>query len=132
MNADRLSLLAQLIQRGQDFVAQVYLPDVLAIASFYKDWAGIGSGLGNYMAYGDYASDIHNLPETFFLPGGLILGKDLSRVLPINQNRVAEYVTHSWYNVQLSARGQRLAASLEGRNRAELYGSAAALRISQY
>src|SRR5579859_1079788 len=37
INADRLSLLAQLIQRGQDFVSQVYLPDVLAIASYYKD-----------------------------------------------------------------------------------------------
>lgn len=100
LNADRLSLLAQLIQRGQDFVTQVYLPDVLAIASFYKDWASIGSGLSNYMAYGDYPSDIHNLPETFFFPGGLILGKDLTQVQPINQNRVAEYVTHSWYNYQ--------------------------------
>src|SRR6266700_3443434 len=31
INADRLSLLAQLFQRGQDFVSQVYLPDVTAI-----------------------------------------------------------------------------------------------------
>ena len=70
VNADRLSLLTQLLQRGQDFVTQVYLPDVLAIASFYKDWAGIGSGLGNYLAYGDYASDVQNRPETFFFPAG--------------------------------------------------------------
>lgn len=95
VNADRLSLLTQLFQRGQDFVSQVYLPDVLAIASFYKDWAGHGAGLGNYFAYGDYASDVQNVADTFFFPGGLILGRDLSAIQPIDQQKVAEYVTHS-------------------------------------
>jgi hydrogenase large subunit len=98
INADRLSLIAQLLQRGQDFVAQVYLPDVLAIASFYKDWAGYGSGLGNYMAYGDYPSDGQNRPETFFFPNGLILARDLTNVQLVDHAQVAEYVTHSWYN----------------------------------
>ena len=98
VNADRLSLITQLLQRGQDFVSQVYLPDVLAIASFYKDWAGYGSGLGNYMAYGDYPSDVQNRPETFFFPRGLILGQDLTSVQDVDQHQVAEYVTHSWYH----------------------------------
>jgi hydrogenase large subunit len=97
VNADRLSLITQLLQRGQDFVSQVYLPDVLAVASFYKDWAGYGSGLGNYMAYGDYPSDVQNRPETFFFPRGLILGQDLGSVQDVDQHQVAEYVTHSWY-----------------------------------
>ncbi len=98
VNADRLSLLAQLLQRGQDFVAQVYLPDVLAIASFYKDWSALGSGLGNYMAYGDYPSDNKNRPDTFFFPGGLILSQNLTAVQAVDQHQVSEYVTHSWYN----------------------------------
>jgi Ni,Fe-hydrogenase I large subunit len=97
MNADRLSLLSQLLQRGQDFVSQVYLPDVLAIASFYKNWARIGAGLGNYLAYGDYPSDVQDHPDTYFLPGGLILNRDLAHVQPVDQQAVAEYVTHSWY-----------------------------------
>jgi hydrogenase large subunit len=97
LNADRLSLLSQLIQRGQDFVSQVYIPDVLAIASFYKDWAALGGGLGNYMAYGDYANDVHERIESYFLPNGLIQGRDLSKVSPVDQLAVAEYVTHSWY-----------------------------------
>ncbi len=97
INADRLSLLAQLIQRGQDFVSQVYIPDVVAIASFYKDWTKIGSGLGNYMSYGDYPNDVQNNPETYFFPSGLILGRNLAQVQPIEHTRVAEYVTHSWY-----------------------------------
>jgi hydrogenase large subunit len=97
INADRLSLIAQLLQRGQDFVSQVYLPDVLAIASFYKDWVGYGAGLGNYMCYGDYPSDPKNALATYFFPAGLILNKDLSNVQPVDQTKVAEYVTHSWY-----------------------------------
>ena len=40
-----------------DFVSRVYIPDVLAIASFYKDWASIGAGVGNYLAYGEYPED---------------------------------------------------------------------------
>jgi len=98
INAERLGLLTQLAQSGQDFVSQVYLPDVLAIASFYKDWAAIGSGLGNYFAYGDYPTDVQNSPATYFLPGGLILNRNLSTVGTIDQHQVAEYVTHSWYS----------------------------------
>jgi hydrogenase large subunit len=42
--------------RCADFVDQVYLPDVLAIASFYKDWfkTGYGEGTGNFLTYGDF------------------------------------------------------------------------------
>lgn len=98
INADRLSLLRQLLQRGDDFVNQVYIPDLLAIASFYKDWAAIGSGLGSYMAYGDYGSDTHERPETYFFPNGLILGKDLTTTGSVDQYKVAEYVSHSWYS----------------------------------
>ncbi|MDI8954426.1 nickel-dependent hydrogenase large subunit, partial [Salmonella enterica subsp. enterica serovar Anatum] len=38
------------------FCEQVYLPDVLLIASYYKDWAKIGGGLSsmNLLAYGEF------------------------------------------------------------------------------
>jgi hydrogenase large subunit len=32
------------------FVEQVYLPDTLAIAGFYKDWFERGEGVGNFLA----------------------------------------------------------------------------------
>ncbi len=100
LNADRLSLIAQLIQRGQDFVDQVYLPDVLAIASFYKDWGAIGQGLGNYMAYGDYGTDTQELADTYYLPNGLITNRDLTSVADVSQDQVAEFIAHSWYTYQ--------------------------------
>lgn len=97
LNADRLSLLRQLIQRGNDFVNQVYIPDLLAIASYYTDWAKIGGGLGSYMAYGDYGDDVHERPDTYSFPSGLILHQNLASVPPVEHTKVAEYVTHSWY-----------------------------------
>jgi Ni,Fe-hydrogenase I large subunit len=46
--------LKTLSASAQDFVDRVYIPDLLAIASFYKDWAGVGGGHGNFLAYGDW------------------------------------------------------------------------------
>ena len=54
INAERLGLVQQLFAKARDFVEQVHIPDLLAIASFYKDWAAIGGGLGNFMSYGDF------------------------------------------------------------------------------
>ncbi len=54
LNMERLNYVAQIIERTQTFVRQVYLPDVLAILSYYPEWTKIGGGLHNYIAYGDY------------------------------------------------------------------------------
>ena len=38
----------------REFVDQVYVPDMLAIACFYKEWAQWGEGVGNFLTYGDF------------------------------------------------------------------------------
>ena len=45
INAERLAMVGDLLKQGQQFIEQVYIPDVLAVAPFYLDWAGIGGGL---------------------------------------------------------------------------------------
>jgi Ni,Fe-hydrogenase I large subunit len=97
LNADKLALQRQLLTTAKVFVDQVYLPDVLAVASFYKDWAGLGAGVGNYLAYGDYPTDTSNDPGRLWLPRGVIIGRDLSRVHPMDHTQITESVTHSWY-----------------------------------
>ncbi len=99
-NAERLSLIQQLFNRGLDFVSKVYIPDLLAIAGFYKDWAAIGGGHGNFMTYGDFpqaTGDPSKRPEILYQPRGIILNKDLSTVYPVEQEKIAEYIAHSWY-----------------------------------
>ena len=97
INPERLTLLNQLVANGRTFVQQVYLPDVLAIAGFYRDWFHYGEGLGNFMAYGDYTNGRIKDPAGSLFPPGLILGRDLTQVHPVDPTNVTEYVTRSWY-----------------------------------
>ncbi|GBD84722.1 hydrogenase-1 large chain [bacterium BMS3Abin02] len=101
INAGLLAELRKLLKRGLAFVQQAYIPDLLAIASFYKDWASIGRGLGNYMSFGEFPTGTNNPakePDTMYLPRGVILGGDLSQVHALDPTKIAEYVTHSWYS----------------------------------
>jgi len=97
INPERITLLNQLVANAQTFVRQVYLPDVLAIAGFYPEWFQYGAGLGNYMTYGDYSGDSTSRPSGFVLPRGIVLGRDLATVLPLDPRNVTEFVARSWY-----------------------------------
>jgi [NiFe] hydrogenase large subunit/hydrogenase large subunit len=96
LNSGTVAELKQLVAKARDFVVRVYIPDLLAVASFYKDWAGHGRGVGNYLVYGEYPEDDSAKPA-LFLPGGVIRGRDLSKVERFDQSKVTEYVAHSWY-----------------------------------
>ena len=97
LNADTIAALDKLVAEGRDFVSRVYIPDVLAIASFYKDWASIGGGVGNYLAYGEYPEDDSQNPQ-LFLPTGVVRNRELAKVEPVDQAKITEQVAHSWYD----------------------------------
>ena len=96
INADKLAEIGSLLKKAKTFVEQVYIPDLLAVASFYKEWAGIGAGIGNYLSYGEYPQEAGG--KKLWFPPGIILGRDLSKVHPVDHRKVAEYVDHSWYD----------------------------------
>jgi Ni,Fe-hydrogenase I large subunit len=101
LNAERLALLKKLFTEALQFVEQVYIPDLLAIAGFYKEWAEYGGGHRNYLTYGDFplgVGDASTQPDLLFFPRGIILDGDLKTIHPVDQEMVAEYVTHSWYS----------------------------------
>jgi hydrogenase large subunit len=101
VNMIGLQLVGSIIQKMRDFVDQVYLPDVLTIASFYKDWADIGEGLGNFMTYGDFRDPTSTDPKRQLIPAGVILNRNLARIRPVDLrdvNQVQEFVSHSWYD----------------------------------
>jgi Ni,Fe-hydrogenase I large subunit len=97
LNADKLALQHQLLVTAKEFVDQVYVPDVLAIAPFYTDWAALGAGVGNYLAYGDYPVDTSGDPARLWLPRGVILNRQLPTVHPMDHKQITEWVTRSWY-----------------------------------
>ena len=97
INAGTIGQLLEYARRAKDFVDKVYIPDLLAIASFYKDWAAIGGGVGNFLSYGEFQKD--NLPNTtnVWLPAGFIRGKNLSKIEPVDHKKVTEEVSRAWY-----------------------------------
>lgn len=101
INSERLNLVARLIDQADEFVNQVYIPDLLAVASFYKDWANYGGGLHNYLAYGEFPTKGYAQIESFKYARGAVLNRDLSTVHPVNPRdtqEIKEYIAHSWYS----------------------------------
>ena len=97
INAEKLVDIQGMIQRARTFVEQVYWPDLVAIAGFYKDWAAIGGGVPNFLAVGEFPQgDVRDIDRLYF-PRGIILDKDLSTVHPYDHKLVKEYITSSWY-----------------------------------
>jgi Ni,Fe-hydrogenase I large subunit len=97
LNAGSIAFMHGLAKKAHEFVEKVYIPDVLAIAPFYLDWAGHGAGVGNFLSYGEFPNDNASNSENLWLPRGIILNKDLSKIHPVDHTKVTEYVTHSWY-----------------------------------
>ncbi len=101
INAERLAKVQDIIRQMQVFVEQVYVPDTLAIAGFYKDWASRGEGLGNFLTVGDFPEKGMNDPASFLIPPGAILNRDLGTIHEVDLNapdQVQEFVNHSWYD----------------------------------
>ncbi len=97
INPERIDFMRQLIVTAKTFVEQVYVPDVLAVASFYPEWFSIGEGLGNFMAYGGYPKGGVHDSASFLVPRGIVMNRDLSQVHDFSPDNIAEFVTHSWY-----------------------------------
>ncbi|MBB4286458.1 nickel-dependent hydrogenase large subunit [Roseospira goensis] len=102
VNMERLNLVASIVDQSVAFIEQVYIPDLLAIAGFYKDWLhGGGLASQSLLSYGDMPRRANDYSaDSLMLPRGAIVGGDLSTVHDVDlkdPEQVQEYVTHSWY-----------------------------------
>jgi hydrogenase large subunit len=101
LNQVGLGQIKNVIDSMNTFVEQVYIPDTLAIAGFYKDWAAQGEGTGNFLCYGDFPTDTSGDPDKLLLPRGVILDRDISRIHEVDlddPSQIQEFVSHSWYD----------------------------------
>lgn len=81
----------------KDFVDNVMLQDLLAIAPFYIDLAGQGQGVGNYLSWGLF--DVESqIPEERILPRGMILNRNVGAVEKPSLDEVKIFTEHSFYN----------------------------------
>jgi [NiFe] hydrogenase large subunit len=93
LTPERLDEFTEIWKETKAFVDEVYIPDLLAVASFNKDWAAIGGNNTTYLAYGDFPQQ--GINDDLLLPGGILMG-DLNPV-PVDTNRITEDVTRAWY-----------------------------------
>jgi hydrogenase large subunit len=100
LTPERIAGLRQLTDEALAFINQVYLPDLVMVASSYPDWFGCGAGYGSFLAYGDFPDDISGAEEALWLPRGIARGvADVPPTIEsLDQGRISEYVAHSWYD----------------------------------
>jgi quinone-reactive Ni/Fe-hydrogenase large subunit len=114
-NPARLALFKSLLLEGNKFIKQAYLPDVYMAGTMYageatdskatfselvggKGVGGTGGGLLNFMSYGDFRLDDTGFYSSALLfPKGVVMGGDISKVLPLDEEKIMEDVTHAWY-----------------------------------
>jgi hydrogenase large subunit len=110
INMERLNLVKSIIDRCTEFVEQVYIPDLLAIGSFYKGWL-YGGGLSskNMLSYGDIPQKANDYSSgNLLLPRGAIINGKLDEIHPVDlkdPEQVQEFVAHSWYKYPDESKG---------------------------
>lgn len=99
IHAERLMHISKLIDQAKEFVTKVYIPDLLAIGSYYTDWTH-GDSQKNYLVFGDFPTgDIRDI-DSYRVPRGVILDGDLSKVHKLDlgdTNQIQEFIDRSYY-----------------------------------
>jgi len=102
VNMERLNLVSSIIDRTITFIDQVYIPDLLAIAQFYKGWM-YGGGLSgtSLLSYGDIPDNANDYSASnLLMPRGAIINGDLTKVHEVDltdPEQIKEFIPHSWY-----------------------------------
>jgi hydrogenase large subunit len=110
INMERLNQVATILSLCKEFVTNVYIPDVVAIGGFYKDWLhGGGLSSKSVMSYGDIPDRANDWDAAnMLLPRGAIINGDLTTVHDVDvrdPEQVQEFVPHSWYAYADEAKG---------------------------
>ncbi|MDT4331484.1 nickel-dependent hydrogenase large subunit [Methylomonas sp. MED-D] len=110
VNMERLNLISSIIDRTITFIDQIYIPDLLAIAQFYKGWL-YGGGISgqSLLSYGDIPDKANDYSAAnLLMPRGAIINGDLSKVHEVDltdPKQIQEFVPHSWYKYPDEAAG---------------------------
>jgi hydrogenase large subunit len=98
VSVDKIAEFRWRLERLRDFIDNVYIPDVLAVARAYPDYFQIGRGVGRYLSYG--AWDLDTNPDLTqrerALPGGTLDSRGMTYEA-LDPSNITEQVRHSWY-----------------------------------
>ncbi|MCF8261135.1 MAG: nickel-dependent hydrogenase large subunit [Melioribacteraceae bacterium] len=95
---DKIADFRWRLEKVRSFINDVYIPDVLMVASRYPDYFSIGSGVGKYMSYGGFELDSNPdlTKRKRLFPRGRVSIKDL-KLLDFDPEQITEDIKYSWY-----------------------------------
>jgi hydrogenase large subunit len=96
---DKITAFLWKVRKMQDFVDNVYIPDVLAIAGVYSDYLEIGAGCKNLLSYGGYdlqGDDADLTTRKRLFKQGTVSAADL-KLRKLDMGQITEGVKYSWY-----------------------------------
>ena len=98
ITVDKITSFLWRLNELRDFIDNVYVPDVLAVAEAYPDYFEIGAGCGNLLSYGsfDLMGNNSDLTKRERLLKQGTVSTDL-KLGSLDINKIMEYVKHSWY-----------------------------------
>jgi len=99
VTVDKITSFLWRLNELKEFIDNIYVPDVLAVAQAYGDYLEIGRGCGNLLSYGSFDLDGSNPDLTKrerLLKQGRV-SADL-KWQPLDPGKIAEYVACSWYD----------------------------------
>jgi hydrogenase large subunit len=94
--ADRIAQFRSNLAEVTDFINNVYLNDVAALAGVYGDHFDFGAGYGNLLSFGVFGGGPTADADSLFKRGLVINGA--SDVSEVNTRAIAEDVKYSWYD----------------------------------
>ena len=97
LTPERINEFEAIWKETNDFVNNVYIPDLLTVASFYKNWGAIGANK-DFLAYGDYQLDAKG--KNLLQPSGVIKDGKL-KYHKFDDKKVTEDTTRAWYKKDL-------------------------------
>ncbi|MBN2073399.1 MAG: nickel-dependent hydrogenase large subunit [Actinobacteria bacterium] len=95
VTADKIARFIWRLKEISDFVNNIYLPDVIAVARAYNEYLEMGRGCGNLLAYDSYRTGSNGIFKEALFRGGIVTGT--SKYSDINIKNITEDVTHSWF-----------------------------------
>lgn len=109
--AERLAEFYGRIVKVAGWITNTMVPDLLAIAPFYLDYAGIGAGCKNFLAWGVF-DEKEPGGKNRLLPRGAIFDLDpknlkKTKVEQPDPNEIIEHVAHSWYTPNSGSRNPK-------------------------
>jgi hydrogenase large subunit len=115
LNTAGLAAIKKAVDQGKAFVDQVYLPDVVLVASRYPEWANFGATAGDFLSFGEFpdpalgqntgfTSGAIDFPDKYVFPQAVLRGWTATPGTPLptaltafKETLVTENVAHAWY-----------------------------------